>query len=59
MGRIVLSDVAVNGVQRAKSFKDKNSPSYNKLVKEAEERIERDRILYASACKRANVYLAQ
>ena len=59
MARIVLNQVARGEVKDAKSYKPERGDHYNKLVAEANKMIELDRIRYASACKKATVYLAR
>ena len=43
MGKIILTDVAKHGVRGAKVVKPKNDKKYEKLVKEANERIQNDK----------------
>lgn len=53
MGRIILTDIAKNGVRGAKVVKPKNDKKYEKLVKEANERIQNDKAeRYADLMKR-------
>lgn len=43
MGRIILTDVAKNGVRGAKIVEPKTDKQYEKLVKEANERIRQEK----------------
>ncbi len=59
MKRIKLSDVAKNGDLIAKPVRPLNSGKYNKLVKEADARIEADKRNSVSVYRRAALYVAR
>lgn len=43
MGKIILTDTAINGVRGAKVVEPKKDKRYEKLVEEANERIRQDK----------------
>ena len=53
MERIVLSDIAKNGVKNAKIVKPFNTEKYRKLVEEANARIEANKIEEAYTYRRS------
>jgi|GEM_PF-2406601 len=59
MSRIILSEIAKNGVKNAKVVKSGTSKKYNKLVKEADDRIDAAHINYANVYKRAATYMSR
>ena len=60
MGRIVLSEVAKNSaVVKTKKVKPCNSEKYMTLVKEADRRINAERVNCVNVYKKAATYLAR
>ena len=58
MAKIILSNAARNGIQGTTSRSmGKASKSYQKLVKESDERISQSRRRYVTAYKKASTYL--
>lgn len=59
MAKLVLRDSSYNGIKDIKKSKIQNTPLHRQYVKEANKRIEKNRIRYAAAYKNAGSYLAQ
>ena len=59
MPRIILSEASQKGIQGVTKKKPKMGKTYKKLVKEADERIDKDYFRYAEAYKKASTYLAR
>ena len=57
MSRIILSDIAQNGVKGAVKKKIRMSNKYKEAVREADERIEDAHVRYAKVYKKASTYL--
>lgn len=59
MAKIVLSMAAQFGIQGATKSKPEKKKEYQKLVHEADKKIDEDRFRYAHAYKKASTYLAR
>ena len=59
MAKLVLRESSYTGIKNIKKCKISNSPEHEKLVKEAKERIEKNKTGYAAAYKNAGYYLGQ
>lgn len=59
MAKLVLRESCYNGLKNVKKTTVKNKPEHENLVKEANRRIEANRIRYAAAYKNAGSYLGQ
>lgn len=59
MSKIILSEEAQNGIQGVTQRKMKISKSYQKLIDEADQKIDESRSRYANAYKKATSYLAR
>lgn len=59
MAKLVLRDACYNGIKNVEERKIQNKPQHEALVKEANKRIEKNRIRYATAYKNASSYLGK
>lgn len=59
MAKLVLRESCYSGLKNVKKCTIKNKPEHENLVKEANRRIEENRIRYAAAYKNAGSYLGQ
>ncbi|NSG41002.1 hypothetical protein G4960_14745 [Blautia obeum] len=59
MAKLVLRESCYSGLKNVKKCTAKNKPEHENLVKEANKRIEENRIRYAAAYKNAGSYLGQ
>lgn len=57
MAKLILRDACYNGIKNIEEHKIQNKPQHEALVKEATQRIEKNRIRYATAYKNAGSYL--
>ncbi len=56
---LVLTQAAQFGVKGAVKKELETGENYQKLVREADERIDKDRLHYAQAYKKASAYMAR
>lgn len=59
MAKLVLRGACYNGLKNVEECKMQNEPQHEVLVKEANKRIEKNRIRYATAYKNAGSYLGK
>ena len=59
MSRIVLTNVAKNGVEKARDYKPHRTERYKKLVDEANERIRAEKANSFNVYKKAATYSAR
>ena len=59
MAKLVLREACYSGLNNVKKCTIQNKPEHEELVKEANKRIEKNRIQYATAYKNAGSYLGQ
>ena len=59
MAKLVLRESCYSELKNVKKCTAKNKPEHENLVKEANKRIEENRIRYAAAYKNAGSYLGQ
>ncbi|MDD3279857.1 MAG: hypothetical protein PHG16_13440 [Lachnospiraceae bacterium] len=59
MAKLFLRDACYDGIKNVEERKMQNKPQHEALVKEANKRIEKNRIRYATAYKNAGSYLGK
>lgn len=58
MAKLILREACYNGIINTQTKQVKATPEHKELVKEANERIEKNRIRYATAYRNAGFYLS-
>lgn len=59
MAKIMLSDIAQNGVKGATKRKARMGTRYKEVMQEADARIKEDHVRYATAYEKASTYMTR
>ena len=57
MAKIILSEIAQNGVKDAQKIKPKMDDKYKEVMREADEKIKEDHARYAKAYEKASHHM--